>query len=168
MFVEWTSNCRQSKVHPGDAVRPAPHYGVIFPDKHTNFMDKESGNSSSTGLHEKCMMKNAVQAVWGLIMKDISAVQEVLTTKACQVFLRCPLNSTGWGCRPRLPQQNDQPKGCTGEEQAILIINEEMYTWIESVPSSSFLCHALLSPPLTRCLIFRGWMHAELMTLMHN
>lgn len=50
-------------------------------------MNEELGISSSTGLHKKCMMKNAVKAVWGLIMKDISSVQEVFTTKACQVVL---------------------------------------------------------------------------------
>lgn len=33
------------------------------PDKNTSFMNGELGNGSSTGLHEKCMMKNVVKAV---------------------------------------------------------------------------------------------------------
>lgn len=33
------------------------------------------------------MMKNAMEAVWGLIMKGISSAQEVLTTNDCQVNL---------------------------------------------------------------------------------
>lgn len=41
----------------------APRHGVILGDKNTSFMNEELGNGSSTGLHEKCMMKNAVKAV---------------------------------------------------------------------------------------------------------
>lgn len=36
------------------------------------------------------MMKNAVEAVCRLIMEDISSVQEVFTTNACQVVLYLP------------------------------------------------------------------------------
>lgn len=37
------------------------------------------------------MMKNAAEAVWGLIMKDISCAQEVFTTNDCQVTLSAAL-----------------------------------------------------------------------------
>lgn len=145
-----------------------PHIAVWFSEtKIQALRTRELKNSSSKGLHEKYMMKNAVKAVWGLIMKDISSVQEVFTTNACQVMLYTAL----WthlvkvpmpGCLPSTWQNNQPGKGCTGQEHT-----DHNYKW-GNVHMDLILCHTLLSPPLTRCLIFRGWMHAELMTLMHN
>lgn len=44
-----------------------PHVKVWLssdsPDKNSSFMNEELGNGSSTGFHEKCMMKNVDKAV---------------------------------------------------------------------------------------------------------